>query len=95
MKTQVNKGQLFLALGCIYGLVAAADAAESGDVVELGEVVVTATRTSASLSDVPAAVTVVNTKNIETKNVSRPGDMLDQAPSLYLRGGTLDHNGII
>ncbi|MDD5323025.1 MAG: TonB-dependent receptor [Methylococcales bacterium] len=87
MRTQVSKGRLFLALGCIYGLVTAADAAESGDVVELGEVVVTATRTSASLSDVPAAVTVVNVRSIETKNASRLGDVLDQVPSLYLRGG--------
>ncbi len=89
MKTQLNKARLLFALGCIYGLVTAAGAAESGESVELGEVVVTATRTSASLSDAPAAVTVVNARSIETKNASRLGDVLDQVPSLYLRGGAL------
>ena len=92
MKTQLNKRPLILTLGCLIGLANAADAAES---VKEMEGVVTATRTSASLSAAPAAVTVINARNIETKNVSRPGDMLDQAPSLYLRGGALDHNGII
>ena len=87
MKIQLNKVRVLLALGCIYGLVTAADAVESGEVVELSEVVVTATRTNASLSDVPAAVTVVNEKNIETKNASRLGDVLDQVPSLYLQNG--------
>ena len=89
MKDELNKKRKLLMLGCLCGLVNAAYAAESGDVVELGEVVVTATRTSATLSDAPAAVTVVNTKNIETKNASRLGDVLDQVPSLYLRGGAL------
>lgn len=89
MKIQSNNGRLLLALGCICGLVNTAGAAESGEMVELGEVVVTATRTSATLSDAPAAVTVVNAKSIETKNASRLGDVLDQVPSLYLRGGAL------
>ncbi|MBI1887335.1 MAG: TonB-dependent receptor [Nitrosomonadales bacterium] len=57
--------------------------------MELDEVVVTATRTSATLSDAPAAVTVVRAESIETKNASRLGDVLDQVPSLYLRGGAL------
>lgn len=87
MKNQLNKGRILFALGCISGLVTVADAAESSDVVELGEVVVTATRTNVSLSDAPAAVTVVNAKNIETKNASRLGDVLDQVPSLYLQNG--------
>lgn len=89
MKNQFNKRKLLFALACIYGLANAAGAAESGATTELGEVVVTATRTSATLSDAPAAVTVINTKNIETKNASRLGDVLDQVPSLYLRGGAL------
>src|SRR3989338_4205521 len=89
MKTQLNKGQLLLTLGCLFGLTNAADAAESVKEVTLGEVVVTATRTSASLSAAPAAVTVVNARNIETKNASRLGDVLDQVPSFYLRGGAL------
>ena len=87
MRIQSNNGLLLLALGCICSLVNAAGAAESGEVVELDEVVVTATRTSATLSDAPAAVTVINAKSIETKNASRLGDVLDQVPSLYLRGG--------
>ncbi|HEU0219327.1 MAG TPA: TonB-dependent receptor [Gallionella sp.] len=89
MKIRLNKGRLLLTLGCICSLANTADAAESVDAMELDEVVVTATRTSATLSDAPAAVTVVNAKNIETKNASRLGDVLDQVPSLYLRGGAL------
>lgn len=89
METQLNKGKLLLTVCCICGLANVADAAESGEAVELNEVVVTATRTSASLSDAPAAVTVVNAQDIETKNASRLGDVLDQVPSLYLRGGAL------
>jgi iron complex outermembrane receptor protein len=88
MKTELKRVQLLLTLSCIYGLVNAAGAAESGEMV-LNEVVVTATRTNTTLSDTPAAVTVVNAKDIETKNASRLGDVLDQVPSLYLRGGAL------
>lgn len=47
MKTQLNKGQMLLTLGCLFGLTNAADAAES---MKEMEVVVTATRTSVSLS---------------------------------------------
>lgn len=89
MKIQLSKGRLLLMLGCSCNLANAADAARNIGEVELGEVVVTATRTNATLSDVPAAVTVVNAKSIETKNASRLGDVLDQVPSLYLRGGAL------
>ena len=89
MKTQSNKGRALFVAGSILGLMAVADAAESADSQELGDVVVTATRINATLSDVPAAVTVVNAKNIESKNASRLGDVLDQVPSLYLRGGAL------
>lgn len=87
MKTQSITGQLLFTLGFISGLANVAYAAESGDTVELGEVVVTATRSKATLSDAPASVTVINAQNIETKNASRLGDVLDQVPSLYLRGG--------
>ncbi len=86
MKTQFTKRQLSFFLCCICGL---ANAAETKDAAELGEVVVTATRTSVTLSDAPAAVTVVNAKNIEAINASRLGDVLDQVPSLFLRGGAL------
>ncbi|HUW25647.1 MAG TPA: TonB-dependent receptor [Gallionella sp.] len=89
MKTRSNKRRSLLILGCIVSLINAADAAESDAVAELGAVVVTATRTDATLSAAPAAVTVVNAKNIETKNASRLGDVLDQVPGLYLRGGAL------
>jgi len=89
MNIQLNKKKLLLALSCIGCLANVADAAENADAVELGEVVVTATRTKATLSDAPAAVTVVNAQNIETKNASRLGDVLEQVPSLYLRGGAL------
>jgi iron complex outermembrane receptor protein len=55
----------------------------------MDEVVVTSTRANAAIPDAPAAVTVVNAKNIEVKNASRLGDVLDQVPSLYLRDGVL------
>lgn len=87
MKIQLREGRMLIALGCMCGLFGVADATENSDVVELGEVVVTATRTNVSLSDAPAAVTIVNSKNIETKNASRLGDVLDQVPSLYLQNG--------
>src|SRR5574340_430775 len=89
MRTQLDNRRLLLTLGCLCGLANAAGAAESGEAVELDEVVVTATRTHASLSDAPVAVTVVSAKNIETINASRLGDVLGQVPSLYLRGGAL------
>jgi iron complex outermembrane receptor protein len=55
----------------------------------LDEVVITATRTNTALAAAPAAVTVVGTKDIQNKNASRLGDVLEQVPSLYLRGGAL------
>ncbi|TXT25629.1 MAG: iron complex outermembrane recepter protein [Gallionellaceae bacterium] len=75
------------ALGALLGI--STNTAFAADVATMDEVVVTATRTSATLSDAPAAVTVVNAKDIEEKNASRLGDVLDQVPGLYLRGGTL------
>ena len=89
MKTQLIKKSLLLALGCVCGLANAAGAAERGETVKLSEVVVTATRTSTTLSDAPAAVTVVKADEIQNKNASRLGDVLDKVPSLYLRGGAL------
>jgi len=88
MKTRLRKEQVMLVLGFIC-LATAAGAVEDSDVAELDEVVVTATRTNATLSNAPAAVTIVNAKDIEAKNVSRLGDALDQVPGLYLRGGAL------
>lgn len=88
MKTQLDKGKILFAMSLVC-LATSAGAEKGGDVAELDEVVVTATRTSATLSDAPAAVTVVNAKEIEAKNASRLGDVLDQVPSLYLRGGAL------
>lgn len=89
MNTRANKGRLLLAAGGIFSMVTVAVAAENTGSPVLEDVVVTATRMNATLSDVPAAVTVVNAKNIESKNASRLGDVLDQVPSLYLRGGAL------
>ena len=89
MKTRLKKRQLLLMTSCICGFTNVVDAVESEVEFELDEVVVTATRTSSSLSDAPAAVTVVNSDSIKAKNVSRLGDALDQVPSLYLRGGAL------
>jgi len=81
--------RLTLALCCIFGSVHAACAAEDNDTEELVLVITTPTRTTVSISDAPAAVTVVTAKDIKAKNVSRMGDVLDQVPSLYLRDGAL------
>ena len=80
---------LTFAFCCIFGLVHAACAAEDSDTEELVLVITTPTRTNVSISDAPAAVTVVTAKDIKAKHVSRLGDVLDQVPSLYLRDGAL------
>lgn len=73
------------ALAALFGI--SSNVAFAADIDEMDEVVVTATKVKAAASDSPASVTVVNAKDIETKNVSRLGDALDQVPGLYLRGG--------
>jgi iron complex outermembrane receptor protein len=72
---------------CMAEPIFAAETSERDDAVELDTMVVTATRSPQSLSDAPAAVTVVDEKKIESKNVSRLGDALEQVPSLYLQNG--------
>jgi len=89
MGTPMQNGRVIVALCCIFGLIHAACAAEDSDSEELVLVITTPTRTDISISDAPAAVTVLTDKEIKTKNVSRLGDVLDQVPSLYLRGGAL------
>ncbi|ADE11368.1 TonB-dependent receptor [Sideroxydans lithotrophicus] len=89
MNTRLHKVQILSALGLVCGLFNTTHAAAGEDPAELDEVVVTATRTTATLADAPAAVTVVGAKNIETKNASRLGDALDRVPGLYLRDGAL------
>jgi len=76
-------------LCCTFALVHTACAADGSDIEALEIVVLTPTRTNISLSVSPAAVTVVTAKDIKSKNVSRLGDVLNQVPSLYLRGGAL------
>ncbi|MGC2049723.1 MAG: TonB-dependent receptor plug domain-containing protein, partial [Gallionella sp.] len=89
MDASLQNGRVIVALCCIFGLVNAACAAEDSDTEELVLVITTPTRTNISISDAPAAVTVVTDKEIKAKNVSRLGDVLDQVPSLYLRDGAL------
>jgi iron complex outermembrane recepter protein len=89
MNTTLHIGRRIFAWCCIFGLIHAACAAEDGDIVPMELEVTTPTRTNISLSDAPAAVTVVTAKEIKAKNVSRLGDVLDQVPSLYLRDGAL------
>ncbi len=64
-------------------------AVDQSEVEIMDLVIITPTRTKMALSDSPAAVTVVTAKDIKEKNVSRLGDVLDQVPSLFLRGGAL------
>jgi iron complex outermembrane receptor protein len=89
MNTFSYKKDSLLLMVCIFGFAHFVYAAESGDVIKLDEVVVTATRTRISLADAPAAVTVVTDKQIESKSVSRLGDALTNVPSLFLRAGAL------
>ncbi len=89
MNTYLYSGRVIFVLICIFGLIHAACAAEEGDNEPMELVIITPTRTKISLSDAPAAVTVVTAKDIKEKNVSRLGDVLDQVPSLYLRDGAL------
>jgi iron complex outermembrane receptor protein len=89
MSTSLHSGRVFFALCGIFGLVSAACADEASDAKPLEIEITTPTRTKISLSDAPAAVTVVTAKDIKAKNVSRLGDVLDQVPSLYLRDGAL------
>jgi iron complex outermembrane receptor protein len=77
-----------LVCGCVAVPLGAA-AAEAADEVELDVVVVTATRSAQSLAETPAAVSVIEEKQIESKNVTRLGDALNQVPSLYLQNGAL------
>ena len=80
-------GKLLMVAACMAGPLHAAEITESSDPTELDVMVVTATRSAQSLADAPAAVTVVDERQIESKNVSRLGDALDQVPSLYLQNG--------
>ena len=89
MSTALHNGRVIFALCGIFGLVSAACAAEDSDVKPMEIEIITPTRTKISLSDAPAAVTVVTAKDIKSKNVLRLGDVLDQVPSLYLRDGAL------
>jgi len=79
--------QFLILSACVAKPIHAAEFTKGDDVIELDTVIVTATRSAQSLADAPAAVSVVDTKKIETKNVSRLGDALDQVPSLYLQNG--------
>lgn len=72
---------------CVAGPIPAAGSSAGTDVIELDPVVVTATRSAQSLADAPAAVTVVDERKIDSKNVSRLGDAIQQVPSLYLQNG--------
>lgn len=87
--TIIHHQKLSLLSACLFGFTPLACAADGHDLIELPEVVVTSTRTPATLNQSPAAVTVIKAKNIVTLNASRLGDVLEQVPSLYLRGGTL------
>jgi len=89
MRAQLHYLRLTFALSIIFGVIHTACAVEYSDSEVMEIVVLTPTRTKMSLSDAPAAVTVVTAKDIKAKNTSRLGDVLDQVPSLYLRGGAL------
>lgn len=80
-------GKIVVFSACMAAPLHAAEVTHNSAPVELDVMVVTATRSAQSLADAPAAVSVVDEKEIESKNVSRLGDALDQVPSLYLQNG--------
>ena len=53
----------------------------------LKPVVITATRSALEVSDAPAAVSVVTSQEIGSRNVSRISDALQKVPGLYLGRG--------
>ncbi|MEI7843969.1 MAG: TonB-dependent receptor [Gallionellaceae bacterium] len=88
MKSPLKNKQILLTV--LMSLNGTLNAAEiKSEVIELDEVVITATKINTSLSAAPAAVTIVTVKDVEKKNASRLGDVLEQVPSLYLRDGAL------
>jgi len=89
MYTTWHNLRMIFALCCLCGLVDFACAAEDSDKGTMEIEVLTPTRTNISITEAPAAVTVVTAKDIKAKNVSRLGDVLNQVPSLYLRDGAL------
>jgi len=54
--------------------------------IELEEVVVTATRVEAPVSLAPASVSIVSSKDIETKNVQRVDEAIKNLPGVYVYG---------
>jgi iron complex outermembrane receptor protein len=68
------------------------DDSDTKPVKGLEEMVVSATKTETLVSNAPAAVTLVNEKDMEARNVSRLGDALSKVPSLYLGFPALGQN---
>ncbi|MBI5749791.1 MAG: TonB-dependent receptor [Nitrospinae bacterium] len=62
---------------------------EKGEVLKIDEVVVTATRTEKEVSEAPASVSVVDSKEIETKNIHRANEALSDIVGAYVTGGSL------
>ena len=67
MENRPGRVQKLFLLSFISAVTGAASAEESGLAVTLDEVVVTATRSALAVSDAPAAVTVVNARDIQNK----------------------------
>jgi iron complex outermembrane receptor protein len=87
MKSKTFRNKTFtvqfgILVGTLVVVVPSALAAEKD--VELRNTVVTATKTEMELSDAPAAVTVVTSKDISERNVSRVTDALATVPGLFL-----------
>ncbi len=62
----------------------------------LEPIVVTATRTEKSLADVPAAVSVVTSQDIESRNIQKVDEALDQLPGVFdRRSKGLDTTGFV
>jgi len=82
-----------LALSCVLpaGLLTAprilAQAAVQDRTVELGEVVVTATRRAVPLQDVPVALSVLTAENIIERGFTEYGDYLNSLPGVYFVDG--------
>ncbi|MDX9744885.1 MAG: TonB-dependent receptor plug domain-containing protein, partial [Arcobacteraceae bacterium] len=64
--------------------------ANADEVVDLGEMSVTATKTEQATSESPANVSIVSNKRFEQKNVSRVTDALQAIPSLNMSGSSFN-----
>ncbi len=60
-----------------------AEAAKTGEIHALDQIVVTATKTPRNPDDVPASITLVTSRDIENQNIQTADQALQQVPGVY------------